>query len=118
MKVNPITTTEPKTRKHSVPMAAAAGAVVGGLSRFVLPEKNLLNKNTLDTFVSSAAKRGADRSILKYSGIGALVATAGCLFAKVIDYNKKNSDTLQYTKLGTLVDSPDYACEILWYGDK
>ena len=122
MEVSKITTVEPKTKKHPVAVSAAAGAAVGALSRYVIPKKdemnNIFNKQAFDQFVSSTAKRGADRSILKYGAIGALAAGTIALITKALKYdNKENMASFEYTKLGAIIDAPAYACEIMWYQD-
>ncbi|MBR1617214.1 hypothetical protein IJ670_03595 [bacterium] len=120
MKTNAITTAQPNINKYSLPLTVGAGAVVGALSRYVLPTKSesgsLLNKQNFDTFVSSTAKRGADRSILKYGAAGAFVAATIYLISKAINYNKKNQEKFQSTMLGAAMDMPAYS--VFWYADK
>ena len=119
MSLQAISTVEPK-RKHTPSLAlnALAGAGIGAGLRYILPSKNELK--SMDTFVSSAAMnaRGANRSILKYGAIGALIASGLTLLAKVYTKDNSKKDTsLEYTKLGALIDAPDYSCEIMWYGE-
>ena len=119
MSLKAISTVEPKRRSiPSVGMSALAGAGVGAGLRYILPTKNELQ--SMDTFVSSAAMsaRSANRSILKYSVLGALVASGLALLAKLFTPEHKNDNTnIEYTKLGALIDAPDYSCEIMWYGE-
>lgn len=105
-------------------LSAGAGAAAGAVARYIVPTKTevskIINKEAVDTFVSSAATqtRGASRSILKYAGVGAIAAMGLNLLAKIFPskgaYEKANSE---YTKFGALVDAPDYAVEIMWYGE-
>ena len=119
MALEAISRVEPK-RKHfpSLGVSAGVGAAVGAGMRYIIPTKAELS--SVDSFVSSAAMaaRSEGRSILKYGAVGAFLASGIALLSKAIHY-KHNSDTgIEYTKLGALVDAPDYACEIMWYGDK
>ncbi len=120
MALQAISTVEPKRKlTPSLSLSAAAGAGIGAGLRYILPSKN--EWNSMDTFVSSAAMnaRSANRSILKYSAIGALVASGLALLAKIHtnDNNAKKDTSIDYTKLGALIDAPDYSCEIMWYGE-
>ena len=122
MEVSKITATEPKKTKPSVALATAGGAGIGALSRYVIPRKgelnNLFNKASVDQFVSSTAKRGADRSILKFGAIGALIAGGLSLVSKALKYDsKENTTSFEYNKLGAIIDAPAYACEIVWHQD-
>ena len=118
MALEAISRVEPK-RKHfpSLGVSAGVGAAVGAGLRYIIPTKAELS--SVDSFVSTTAMaaRSQGRSILKYGAIGALFATGIALLSKAI-HNRQNSDTsVEYTKLGALVDAPDYACEIMWYGE-
>jgi len=117
MSLQAISTVEPKRRNPSVALSAGLGAAVGAGARYVLPTKNELK--SVDKFVSSAAlsARGANRSMLKYGGIGALVASGIALLAKIYNPEHKTNSNTEYTKLGALMDAPDYSCEILWYSE-
>ena len=120
MALEAISRVEPQRKTISkFALNAGAGAAVGAAARYFLPSKNELN--SADKFLSSAAMnaRGAGRSILKYGAIGALAATGLALFCKLFttQRNDDTSDNVEYTKLGALVDAPDYACEIMWYGE-
>ena len=123
MKLNAIETTQNNRRNGAKFMlTTAAGAAVGAVSRYVLPTKTQLpsvfNRETLDTFVSSASVRGANRSILKYAGIGALVAACANLVAKTFQNGKENSEAIDFTKYEALYDTPaDSAYAVMWYGD-
>ena len=103
-------------------IASVLGAAAGMGARYIVPTKNelssMFNKEAVDTFVSSSATaaRGASRSILKYGAIGALVATGIALLTKVLGGQKQN-DSASYSKLGALIDAPDYAVEVMWYGE-
>lgn len=118
MAIEAISKVEPKRRTTpSMGLAATAGALAGTAARYVIPSK--VDKNAVDTFVSTASKRAQDRSILKYGGIGALIAIGANLINKALhkDENKQDDTVVEYTKLGALIDAPDYACEIMWYGE-
>ena len=118
MALKAVSITEPKRRKvPSVAIGAGAGALIGAGARYLIPMKSELV--SADKFISSAAMtaRGNSRSILKYGGIGALVAAGLVLLAKTFTPEHKKDDSVEYTKLGALVDAPDYACEIMWYGE-
>lgn len=120
MKINAIQQAQPKKMNAAYSLAAVTGAGIGAISRYVVPTKNeistIVNKEAVDTFVSNSAcaARGANRSILKYSGIGALTAAGLVLLSKLFPKKEENTE---YSKLGALIDAPDYACEIMWYGD-
>ena len=122
MEIRAIQQTQPKRSNASMWLAATTGAGLGAVSRYVVPTKkeigSLVNKNAVDTFVSNSAcaARGANRSILKYSGIGALVGAGLVLLSKIFP-KKAEEEVTEYSKLGALIDAPDYACEIMWYGD-
>ena len=109
---------QPKQKRNLVP-AALIGAAMGSGARYIIPTrveaKNLLNKETFDTFVSSAATktRGANRSILTFAAIGAALAAGISAIANLT--KKSNNESDQYTKLGALMDASPVACEILWY---
>jgi len=117
-------TQQPKRNNGKLALSTAAGAVAGAAARYAIPTKteikNIVNKDAIDTFVSNNATqaRGAGRSVLKYAGAGALVAAGLNLLSRIFPdknaYEKANSE---YTKFGALVDAPDYAVEIMWYGE-
>ena len=118
MALEAISRVEPKRNNYATVAAnAGLGAVAGAGLRYILPTK--AEMPAVDTFFSSAAMnaRGASRSILKYGGIGALVAAGLALLSKVSKPAPKQETTIEYTKLGALIDAPDYACEIMWYGE-
>lgn len=122
-----IKTVQPQKRKLSTPLMATAGALVGTGMRYVLPTKdelsNIFNKNTTDTFVSTLKNtaKADKRSILLYGGIGALIAAGTALIINAFRGNKNKEEdfeTVEYSKYGAAIDSSDYACMVLWYGDK
>ena len=104
-------------------LTTAAGATVGSLARYVIPTGDeLRNFSTAkDTFFSNAstAARGANRSILKYAGIGAIIAAGiHCVKNLLTRKNEETSgDTFEYSKYAALIDASEYACEILIYED-
>ena len=106
-------------------LSSAAGAALGAGARYVLPtkaEKTAL-KAAKDTFFSSAnvAARGNGRSILKYGGIGAILAGGLYLLSKFFENKKiedsKYIDSFEYAKYADLIEAPGIACELFWYGD-
>lgn len=111
MKIQP---TQPTKRKNAnFALTTAAGAAIGSCARYVLPLKN-----TADEFVSSSAK-GAQRSILKYAGAGALIAAGANILSRAFSKKQEfENENFEYSKYAALIDAPDYACEILWWGDK
>ena len=123
MSVQSVKITEPTTRNTAGKLMAtgALGAAVGAGARYVVPTKaevsSILNKDAVDSFVSSASTkaRGANRSILKYAGIGGAAALLLGALAKIFPKNE-DKDT-EYSKYGALLDAPDYAVEIMWYGE-
>ncbi len=121
MEIKAIQQAQPKRSNAALSLATATGAGLGAVSRYVVPTKkelgSFVNKDAVDTFVSNTAcaTRGANRSILKYSGIGALAGAGLVLLSKL--FPKKEEYNTEYSKLGALIDAPDYACEIMWYGD-
>lgn len=112
---------QPKNRSTKAALAAAGGAAIGAASRYVLPNKtelsSMFNKEGFDTFVSSgaAAARGANRSILKFGAAGALLALGVQAISKFFKPENKETKEVEYTKLGALIDAPDYACAMAWY---
>ena len=117
MALEAISKVEPKRNNYrTLGTSAAVGAVAGAGARYIIPTKKELA--SADTFLSTAAMtaRGAKRSILKFGAAGAAIASAIALIAKAFK-NHKADESIEYTKLGALVDAPDYACEIMWYGE-
>ena len=104
-------------------LTTATGAALGAGARFVVPTKNEMGalKTASDTFFSNAktSARGANRSILKYAGIGAVVAAGIHTLAKLFAKNNtsKTADSFEYSKYQALIDAPEYAAEILIYGE-
>ena len=123
MTVKAITMAEPKRNNHSVILPAAIGAAAGAAARYVVPTKaeltKIINKESVDSFVSSAAinARSANRSILKYGGIGAGIAVLGALLVKAFTPQAKNRNA-EYSKYGAVLDSSvDSAYAMIWYED-
>ena len=119
-----IETNQPTKKNNAqLMLSSAAGAALGMGSRYFVPTKTEFSsfKNHADTFFSSAstAARGANRSMLKYGAIGALVAATVCLLSKLTS-NKKDEvkyDTFEYSKYAALIEAPDIACEFFLYED-
>lgn len=123
MTIKAITVTEPKKNNHSVILPATMGALAGAAARYIVPTKaeltKMLNKESVDSFVSSAkiSARSANRSILKYGAIGAMIAGLGALITKALTSQKQNH-TLDYSKYGAVIDSSiDSAYAMIWYED-
>lgn len=117
MALEAISRVEPKRNNYrTLGASAAVGALAGAGSRYIIPTKKELA--SADTFLSTAAMsaRGAKRSILKFGAAGAAIASALALVTKAFK-NHKTDEAVEYTKLGALIDAPDYACEIMWYGE-
>ncbi len=119
-----VNSTEQKNNYGKYALTASAGAIAGAGARYLLPTKSelssMFNKDAIDKFVSNTATqaRGANRSIIKYAGIGAILAAGLKMLSKIFPsqktYEKAN---MEYSKFGALVDAPDYAVEIMWYGE-
>ena len=117
--INPI---QPKTNNARLMLTTTAGAALGAAARYVVPTKAEWSsiKTSADTFFSSASTmaRKTNRSILKYAGIGAVVAAGISMMAKLFDKNTNKTaytDNFEYSKYQALINSPEYACEILLY---
>ena len=122
MSVQSIQITEPKSNNYGKLVATGAlGAAMGAGARYVVPTKKevsaILNKEAMDSFVSSASAqaRGANRSILKYAGIGGAAALLLTAISKI--FPKHEDKNTEYSKYGALLDAPDYAVEVMWYGE-
>ena len=122
MSVQSIQISEPTKNNGAKLMATGAvGAAMGAGARYVLPTKEemgaIFNKEAVDTFVSnaSAQARGANRSILKYAGIGGVAALLISALSKI--FPKQENKNNEYSKYGALLDAPDYAVEVMWYGE-
>lgn len=122
MSVQAVQTTQPSNKNYRRLMGATAGgAMIGAGARYVIPTKNefsaLFNKNAFDSFVTNAAAktRGSNRSILKYAGIGAIAAFLLSAASKIFPKHANKNE--EYSKYGALLDAPDYAVEIMWYGE-
>ncbi|MBR5305103.1 MAG: hypothetical protein IKU37_09785 [Candidatus Gastranaerophilales bacterium] len=114
---------QPKRNNAGLMLSATTGAAIGMGSRYLLPTKAEIKSigTAADTFFSSAstAARGANRSMLKYGALGAIAAATITLLTKLLS-NKKpqtQTDTFEYSKYQAIIDAPEYACEILLYGD-
>ncbi len=109
----------PKRRNAHVMLATAAGASVGALSRYVLPAKkdlsSVFNKDTFSKAVMS--QRAQSRSILRYAGIGAVIAGGLAILKNIFQHGEKQSEPFKYSKYGAMIDAPDYAVEIMYYGE-
>ena len=116
-------------RKPNTALMAGVGAAVGAGARYILPTEkemsSLLNKENVDTFVSSASAvaRANSRSILKYGAVGAAVAAGISIIAKALHPDKtkqqkeEDINDIQYSKNQAILDSSDYACQVMWWGD-
>lgn len=122
MSINSIQISEPRKTNYGKMIASGvAGAAVGAGARYAIPTKaelsSMLNKDAVDSFISNASTqaRSANRSILKYAGLGGLIAIALGALSKI--FPKTDNKDNEYTKYGALLDAPDYAVEIMWYGE-
>lgn len=121
MQITKIQTTQPKKSHHA--LAAAVGAMAGAVGTFVLPNKAELKELKVDTFISKTAmsNRAADRSMLKFIGVGALAALGiNALVKAVKSHNSAKKDEaakIEYSKWDALIDASDYACMVTWYND-
>ena len=113
-----------KTNNARLVLTTATGAVLGSLSRYVIPAKDEFKnlKTASDSFFSNAATsaRGANRSILKYAGVGAVLGAVVHIAKNLLTNNQKKeepADTFTYSKYGVFADASDYACEIFLYGE-
>jgi len=104
-------------------LTTAMGGAMGAGARYLVPTSAEMKsfKTATDSFLSNAsvAARGANRSILKYSAAGAVVA-AGLYLASKIFGNKnaqtpKYEDTFEYSKYAALIEAPDIAGEFFLY---
>ncbi len=121
MTVSAIKITEPKQKKAPLLQAGMMGAAMGAGARYLLPTKSelgsIFNKQNFDTFVSSSAikSRGANRSILGYAALGAFILGGVSLILNKFKNHRPQPETVEYTKLGALMDASPFACEVLWY---
>ncbi len=122
--IRSIDSNQPTKRNNAqLLLATAAGAALGAGARFVVPTKNEMGalRTAADSFFSNAktSARGAGRSILKYAGIGAVGAALVHTLAKLVAKKQapKNGDSFEYSKYQALIDAPEYAAEILIYGE-
>ena len=124
MQTQKITTVKPNiSNRTRIGAAAVSGAAVGTAVRYLAPTKkelsSIFNKDAVDSFKSnaSAMARANSRSLIKYAGVGALVAVGLKYVSKFFKSAKEAQDTFEYSKYAAIVDAPDYACEIMWYGE-
>ncbi len=117
MTVRAISTIEPQQKKshNHTALATVAGAAAGALSRYVIPAKSEMK----DGFFSSAqmSARGESRSILKYAGIGALIAFGVNRIINAFSPDKKEEKPAKesvYDSFYNSFDSADCAYEIMW----
>lgn len=103
-------------------LTTAVGGVLGAGARYIVPTKAEVQSfnAAADTFFSNAkvAARGANRSILKYGTVGAIVAAGLTIASKLIKNDKqanKDSDTFEYSKYAALIEAPDIAAEFFLY---
>ena len=123
MSIQALSSSEQRQKNNrKVLSSALLGAAGGSALRYAIPTKAekaaLFNKDAMDTFVSSAATkaRGANRSILKYATVGALI-TAGITALTNKLSNKQNIENIEYSKFAALVDASPFAAEVYLYGD-
>lgn len=110
MTIKAISTIQPQQkRSNHTALNVLAGAGAGALSRYVIPAKSEVKEG----FFSSAQMnaRSANRSILKYAGVGAAVAFGLNCLKNVISSNKNDSRNYNYE---SFLDSNDCAYEITW----
>ena len=119
-----IESNQPTKRNNArLMLTTSTGAAIGAAARYVVPTKNEWKgvKESTDTFFSNAAAsaRSANRSILKYAAVGAVVAAGLSLVSRLFTKPNQNQhkDTFEYSKYQALIDAPEYACEILLYED-
>ena len=120
-----IDSTQPTKRSNAhLMLTTATGAALGAGARYVLPTKNEMQsfRTMGDTFFSNVATsaRGSNRSILKYSVVGAVVAGGAYLLGKFFANKKpeqKYDDIYEFSRYSAIIDAPDIACEILLYDE-
>ena len=115
---------QPKRNNAHLMLTTATGAALGTGARYIIPTKAEMTsfKSNADTFFSNAATnaRGANRSILKYGGIGAIIAGGIYLVSKLFNNQKAREaqmDTVEFTKYQALLETPGYAWEYVLYDD-
>lgn len=121
MQITKIESSQPKKRNGY--LAMGAGALVGATATAILPTKqeitNIINKQAVDSFVSSAATKAriSGRSVGKFALIGALAALGINFLSKVFAPKPQSDTSIEYSKWGAIIDASDYACMVTWYGD-
>jgi len=104
-------------------LTTAMGGAIGAGARYIVPTQNEVKslRTAADTFFSNAsvAARGANRSILKYSAVGAVVAGVLCLASKIFGnknaQTQKYDDSFEYSRMAALIEAPDIAGEFFLY---
>lgn len=114
MALNAVSSIEPKKNNSSLLLSAGGGAIAGAGLRYILPTKN--ESTPIKNFFSADAMKArcADRRILKYGALGALIALGCALLIRAFKPQEKNDATIEYSKLGVFIDTPDYTYEA-WY---
>lgn len=125
--IRSIDSNQPTKRNNThLMLTSAAGAALGAGARYVLPAKNAADsavKTSVKNYFSSNAlnARGANRSILKYGALGALIAGGLYLITKAFNAKKeqmqKYDDIYEFSKYQALIEAPDIACEMIFYED-
>ena len=116
--IRSIDSNQPTKRNNAhLMLSTATGAALGAGARYILP-----TKVEADTFLSNAsvAARGANRSILKYSAVGAVIAGGIYLISKLFNSQKAKEtqiDTFEINKYQALLETPGYAWEYVLYED-
>lgn len=121
MQITKVESSQPK--RGNGYLAMGAGALVGAAATAILPTKqeisNIINKQAVDSFVSSAATKAriSSRSVGKFALIGALGALGINFLSKVFAPKPQSDTSIEYSKWGAIIDASDYACMVTWYGD-
>lgn len=125
MAIEAIQAATPKRNNAHTMLLGTTGAALGAAARYYVPTKeelSLIKSKQADGFFSTAkaAARANKRSILKYAGVGAIIAAGIGLIVKLIKDSKlpkQQPEKIEYSKMGALIDASDYACEIMWWGE-
>ena len=105
-----IESNQPTKRNNArLMLTTAPGAALGAGIRYILPTQAEMKtlKQSADTFFSNAATaaRGSKRSILKYAGIGAIVAGGVHLLTKLFAKKQdkaQTGDVVEFSKYQSL----------------
>lgn len=114
---------QPQIKKSHLALTTLAGIAGGSAARYIMPTKgelsSVFNKNSFDSFVSSAAVRSQDRSALKYAGLGAVIALGAKALYNIIKKDENSAEDIKrtYTKAEIIADIPDIAYSYVW-GDE